>query len=51
MTQDPVCGMAVDEKSAVAKVNHQGKIYYFCSASCKAEFEKSPGKYTSGSKG
>jgi Cu+-exporting ATPase len=45
MAKDPVCGMNVDEKKAIAIV-HGGKTYYFCSAGCKSTFEKSPAKYT-----
>ena len=45
MAKDPVCGMSVDEKKAVAIV-HDGKTYYFCSAGCKANFEKNPARYT-----
>lgn len=47
MTKDPVCGMNVDEKKAASTAVYEGKTYYFCSASCKATFEKSPAKYTS----
>ena len=42
MAKDPVCGMNVDEKKATAKAQHQGKAFYFCSAGCKAAFEKNP---------
>lgn len=45
MAKDPVCGMDVDEKKAVATAVHKGKTYYFCSAGCKATFEKTPEKY------
>jgi YHS domain-containing protein len=45
MTKDPVCGMSVDEKKAAGTAVAQGKTYYFCSPSCKATFEKDPGKY------
>ena len=45
MEKDPVCGMQVDPKSAAGKAQHQGKTYYFCSAGCKAKFEKNPGQY------
>jgi len=48
MVQDPVCGMEVDEKKAAAKAEHMGKTYYFCSAGCKAAFEKAPHKYVQG---
>ena len=42
---DPVCGMAVTEKSAHA-LQHQGRTYYFCSAKCKAKFAADPQQYT-----
>lgn len=45
MAKDPVCGMNVDEKKAVGTVSHKGKVYYFCSANCKAQFEKTPEKF------
>jgi YHS domain-containing protein len=45
MAKDPVCGMNVDEKKAAGIVSHKGKVSYFCSAKCKAQFEKAPGKY------
>jgi Cu+-exporting ATPase len=37
--------MNVDEKKAPVSASHGGKIYYFCSAGCKATFEKAPEKY------
>ncbi len=45
MARDPVCGMQVDEKRPGAQISYQGKTYYFCSASCKEKFEKSPGNF------
>lgn len=45
MAKDPVCGMNVDEKKAAGTAVHGGKTYYFCSAVCKATFEKAPAKY------
>ena len=45
MAKDPVCGMNVDEKKAAGTVSHKGKAYYFCSANCKAQFEKNPETY------
>ncbi|HET9491128.1 MAG TPA: YHS domain-containing protein [Methylomirabilota bacterium] len=45
MTKDPVCGMNVDEKKAAGTAVHAGKTYYFCSAGCKATFEKAPAQY------
>jgi membrane fusion protein, copper/silver efflux system len=42
---DPVCGMKVKPEKARAAnrvVEHQGKTYYFCNDSCKAEFIANP---------
>ena len=49
MAKDPVCGMMVDEKKAKFKSDYNGKPFYFCAASCKATFDKTPEKYASGS--
>ncbi|TKJ29538.1 MAG: YHS domain-containing protein [Chloroflexi bacterium B3_Chlor] len=48
MTKDPVCGMVVDEKTAVAQYEYKGKVYYFCAQSCKMAFQKDPEKYLQG---
>jgi YHS domain-containing protein len=45
IAKDPVCGMKVDETNTITVV-HGGKTYYFCSAACKATFDRSPAKYT-----
>ena len=45
MAKDPVCGMQLAEASAAAKSDYTGKTYYFCSAACKAAFDKNPEKY------
>jgi len=45
MAKDPVCGMQVDEKKPAATSNYKGKSYYFCSVSCKEQFEKNPEKF------
>jgi Cu+-exporting ATPase len=42
MPIDPVCGMAVDEKTAPATAVHNGTTYYFCAPGCKRTFEKDP---------
>jgi len=49
MAKDPVCGMEVDEKSTPQslKSEHLGHFYYFCSAECKEEFDRSPQHYVS----
>jgi YHS domain-containing protein len=45
MFKDPVCKMTVDEKTAKNVSDVGGKKVYLCSASCKEEFDKNPGKY------
>ena len=42
---DPVCGMAVNRATAKHKLVHDGAMYYFCSAGCRAKFEAEPGRY------
>jgi YHS domain-containing protein/uncharacterized membrane protein YraQ (UPF0718 family) len=42
---DPVCGMHVDPEHAEYRSFQKGETYYFCSAGCKATFDKDPGKY------
>jgi len=49
MAKDPVCSMIVDEKKAKFKSDYNGKTFYFCAASCKATFDKSPAKFTDSS--
>jgi len=39
MAKDPVCGMEVDEKTAIKRMI-EGKLHYFCSQSCAETFEK-----------
>ncbi len=46
MAVDPVCRMQVADSEAKYTITHHEKKYYFCSAACKEEFEKNPGKYT-----
>ncbi|MDR7416419.1 MAG: YHS domain-containing protein [Armatimonadota bacterium] len=45
--KDPVCGMEVDPVRAAGKSEYQGQTYYFCSAHCKATFDREPEKYAS----
>jgi Cu+-exporting ATPase len=42
---DPVCGMAVDPKSASGSAEHSGTKYYFCSKHCLNQFTADPDKY------
>lgn len=48
MEIDPVCNMVVDPKSAAGKSEYKGKTYYFCSADCKADFDREPERYVGG---
>jgi YHS domain-containing protein len=45
MAIDPVCHMSVDEKTAPAKSEYQGKTYYFCALACKTKFDQNPQNY------
>ena len=45
MAIDPVCKMQVDERDAEFVTQYDGKTYYFCSESCKEEFESDPEEY------
>lgn len=43
--KDPVCGVNLDERTAIYKSIHEKRIYYFHSPACQAEFVKNPMKY------
>ena len=45
---DPVCGMTVAPESAAAKIEHDGKLWHFCSKGCAEKFSANPANYTSG---
>lgn len=45
MAIDPVCGMEVDEDTAVYVTEYNGTTYYFCSPGCKADFDTEPEAY------
>ena len=42
---DQVCGMTVDPLTSDHRAVYQEMTYWFCSAGCQAEFEKSPERY------
>jgi Cu+-exporting ATPase len=44
---DPVCGMKVDPAISAHKHIHQGRLYHFCSASCRTKFVQEPQKFLS----
>ncbi len=41
VTKDPVCGMTVDENTAL-HADRDGKTFYFCSDSCRQKFLSTP---------
>jgi Cu+-exporting ATPase len=45
MAKDPICGMTVEPAKAAGQSTYKGTTYYFCAASCKETFDKSPDKY------
>lgn len=49
--KDPVCGMMIEERDAVATSDYGGKRYYFCSQDCKTEFDENPADYAESAAG
>lgn len=47
LVRDPVCGMNIDPNMAFSKIEHEGRVIYFCSKACEEEFKKNPKKYQS----
>jgi Ala-tRNA(Pro) deacylase len=45
---DPVCGTEIEEHAAVGWSEHLGERVYFCSRTCKMEFDDNPYAYTRG---
>lgn len=45
MEKDPVCGMDVDPATAQFSSEHEGVVFYFCSAGCKQTFDGDPHRY------
>ena len=41
---DPICEMKIDN-TVEDTVHYKGKVYGFCSSSCKEEFQAEPAKY------
>jgi Ala-tRNA(Pro) deacylase len=42
---DPVCGASLQRETAVVRSDYRGETYYFCSQSCKMEFDDNPYAY------
>ncbi|HET8670422.1 MAG TPA: metalloregulator ArsR/SmtB family transcription factor [Candidatus Saccharimonadales bacterium] len=45
IVRDPVCGMRLSASEAWARIEHDGRSYYFCASGCKAQFEKFPSRF------
>ncbi len=48
MTNDPVCGMEIEQKDAKRKglsSSFEGQMYYFCSLECRESFDENPEQY------
>ena len=43
--KDPVCGMNIKPKEVQQRSDYQGSTYYFCSSTCKSQFDSQPDKY------
>ena len=41
VTKDPICGMTVDEATAL-HVERDGKMFYFCGDHCRQKFLSTP---------
>ena len=42
---DPVCKTTLEIDKAVAREDHEGWVYFFCSARCHSIFNTSPNRY------
>ncbi|MGC2111936.1 MAG: heavy metal translocating P-type ATPase [Candidatus Korobacteraceae bacterium] len=47
LEKDPVCGRNVDPAQAASSVEHERKLYHFCSRGCAEKFRRDPGRYLS----
>jgi YHS domain-containing protein len=45
---DPVCGTEIEEQAAGVWSEHGGERFYFCSGTCKMEFDDNPFSYARG---
>ncbi|MBA7645319.1 hypothetical protein ES703_53074 [subsurface metagenome] len=43
--KDPVCGMKISKKTAVATSEYMDKTFCFCAQACKNKFDDDPLKY------
>ncbi|MBA5801023.1 heavy metal translocating P-type ATPase [Rhizobium changzhiense] len=45
MIRDPICGMTVDPQAGKPSLDHDGRIYHFCSEGCRTKFAAAPEDY------
>ena len=45
ITRDPVCGMTVDPEAGKPSLDHDGRLYHFCSEGCRKKFAAAPQDY------
>ncbi len=45
MPSDPVCRIDLDEQNAIATSEYQGRIYWFCTHTCKESFDEDPERF------
>ena len=45
MERDPVCGMDVEPTATALTSDYGGQTYYFCSETCKQQFDEAPAQY------
>ena len=43
---DPVCNMQIEEQDAAGQTEYEETTYYFCSSSCKQQFDANPTRFT-----
>ena len=45
LVTDPVCGMSVDPATSTRRMEHEGRVFHFCSARCQEKFRADPAHY------
>ena len=45
IVRDPVCGMTVDPQAGKPTAEHAGRLFHFCSASCREKFVQEPERF------
>ena len=45
MNTDPVCGAPIEPEGSLYSSEYGGETFFFCSASCKEQFDMNPAAY------